>query len=281
MEAGVRYLESYSRPPEVIVFVDADCTLDDGALEALVECAWRTERPAQAFYTMTWRHGSDTRAQVVEFAWHVKNWVRPLGLWKLGLPCGLYGSGMAVPRTLLRQMTLASGHLTEDIQLGLGLAGLGRAPVFCPAARVVSHFPDTHEAHRVQRTRWEHGHLTTIGAMGLPLIVRALRRVDLPLLMLALDVCIPPLALLAWLLMLGVAIALMPLSAGLAAPMILFGTLLTALTAATGLAWLRFGQSIIGLRSIAAIPVYVFSKLLFYGAFLFRRQSKWITTARG
>jgi hypothetical protein len=43
------------------------------------------------------RPGSSVNQQVAQFAWRVKNFVRPLGLRKLNLPCQLMGTGMAFP----------------------------------------------------------------------------------------------------------------------------------------------------------------------------------------
>ena len=60
--------------------------------------------------------------QVAEFAWRVKNWVRPLGLSALGLPCQLMGTGMAFPWNVVRSAKLASGQVVEDLNLGLELA---------------------------------------------------------------------------------------------------------------------------------------------------------------
>ena len=57
----------------------------------------------------------------------MKNWVRPLGLSNLNLPCQLMGTGMAFPWELIRSANLASGSIVEDTKLGLELAS-GRTP---------------------------------------------------------------------------------------------------------------------------------------------------------
>ena len=46
---------------------------------------------------MTAPEDSPINYRVAEFAWRVNNWVRPLGLAALGLPCQLMGTGMAFP----------------------------------------------------------------------------------------------------------------------------------------------------------------------------------------
>ena len=59
----------------------------------------------------------------------------------------------------LAVLNLATGHLVEDLKLGLECAALGKPPMFCPDAVVNSHFPTSQEGLNIQRKRWEHGHL--------------------------------------------------------------------------------------------------------------------------
>jgi len=84
----------------------------------------------------------------------IKNHVRPLGCHRLGLPCALMGSGMAFPWSIIGDMTLSSGHLVEDILLGIELTRKRAAPLFCPEAMVTSDFPATAKGISSQRTRW-------------------------------------------------------------------------------------------------------------------------------
>jgi hypothetical protein len=89
-------------------------------------------RPVQSLYLMTAPCESAINHQVAEFAWRLKNQVRPLGLRALGLPCQLMGTGMAFPWDIIRSAELASGFIVEDLKLGLDLADAGHPPVFCP-----------------------------------------------------------------------------------------------------------------------------------------------------
>ena len=108
---------------------------------------------------MTAPAGSSINYQVAEFAWRVKNWIRPLGLHALNLPCQLVGTGMAFPWEVIQSANLATEHLVEDLKLGLDLAAAGHPPLFCPAAIVKSTFPPTLKGAANQRERWEHGHM--------------------------------------------------------------------------------------------------------------------------
>ena len=80
MEFGI----SSAAAPEVVIMVDADCRLKEGAVDILAERAFSTGRPIQALYLMNAPDGSSVNDQVSEFTWRLKNWVRPLGLANLG-----------------------------------------------------------------------------------------------------------------------------------------------------------------------------------------------------
>ena len=136
LDYGLRHLDG--DPPDIVVVIDADCRVEEDAIERLASVCSTTGRPVQARYLMTTPAGSQHTNQVAEFAWRVKNWVRPLGLGSVGLPCQLVGTGMAFPWHLIRSVDVASGWLVEDLKLGLDLAATGHPPIFCPSARVTS-----------------------------------------------------------------------------------------------------------------------------------------------
>ena len=139
LDFGLRHLQD--NLPQVVVVIDADCRLDADAIDQLATICTSTGRPVQARYVMNAPDGSGIGRRVAEFAWRVKNSLRPLGLAALGLPCQLMGSGMAFPRDVICSAKLATGHLAEDLHLGLQLASAGHPPFFCPTATVRSEFP--------------------------------------------------------------------------------------------------------------------------------------------
>ena len=107
MAWGLRHLGM--DPPDIVIIVDADCRLADSAIDRLAAACAVTHRPVQALDLMTAPDESPINFRVAEFAWRLKNWVRPLGLRALGLPCQLMGTGMAFPWDLIRSADLASG----------------------------------------------------------------------------------------------------------------------------------------------------------------------------
>jgi cellulose synthase/poly-beta-1,6-N-acetylglucosamine synthase-like glycosyltransferase len=280
LDSGIRHLSA--DPPSIIIVVDADCRLSRGALDQLMQTTAATNRPSQALYLMTAPHGSSINFQVAEFAWRVKNWMRPLGLRALNLPCQLVGTGMAFPWQLIRSANLATGHLVEDLKLGLDLAAAGYPPVFCPSAVVQSTFPQTLKGAASQRDRWEHGHLHLAFERAPALICKALVARNLGLLVLALDVSIPPVTLL------GSLNGLVLVFAGFAAlvgipPAALYLSLMsfTGFLVATLLAWRSHGRDVLPARSLPLFASYIFAKLGLYLRLLRRGPvSRWIRTDR-
>lgn len=276
---GVAHLRA--APPPVLVIVDADCLLQPGALDALAAACVRWDAPVQARYLMTHAGPTGVNGRVAEFAWRVKNWVRPRGATRLGWPCQLTGSGMAFPWAQVEHAPLASGSIVEDMQLGLALARAGHAPRFCEAAGVQSHFPSSAAAAATQRTRWEHGHLGMLSQHAVPMLRDALGRRDRRLFGLALDLAVPPLALLMLLAfaLWGLAGAAAWAGVGAVAWVAASG-LLALLGAAVLAAWLRWGRSVLGPWDLLRAPWYALSKLGVYLRFWSRRQKDWVRTER-
>ena len=281
LERGVQHLRA--APPDVAIVVDADCRVENGALERLYAVAEATGRPAQAFYSMRSAAGGAVNRQVAEFAWTLKNFIRPLGLSALGLPCHLMGSGMAFPWSVISSAELGTDNVVEDLKLGVELALQRRPPIFCPDAGVVSYFPDSEAAAEGQRKRWEQGHVTLFLTTGLPLLPRAVVERNRSLLGLLLDLAIPPASMLVVaLLALASASFVLFLCSGVAAPLLLGGVDILIFAAAIGLAWARFGQRILPINAVLSILPYMVKKLVLYARMLRHRGPlEWNRTERG
>jgi cellulose synthase/poly-beta-1,6-N-acetylglucosamine synthase-like glycosyltransferase len=280
LDWGIRHLGS--RPPAVVIIIDADCSVSDGAIDALARASAGSNRPVQALYLMTAPDHSSVNHQVAEFSWRVKNWQRPLGLFVLNLPCQLMGSGMAFPWEVIRTAELASGQIVEDLTLGLDLTLAGHPPLFCPTARVESRFPSSERGARSQRRRWEHGHLDTILRNAPKLLARACMKRDLDLLAVALDLSVPPVSLLGMLVLAALGLSLLPtLLGGSSIGFCLSLANLLAFIAAIGIAWLKCGMDLVPPRSLLLIPFYATRKLRLYAQFaLGRADSQWTRTDR-
>jgi cellulose synthase/poly-beta-1,6-N-acetylglucosamine synthase-like glycosyltransferase len=207
--------------------------------------------------------------------------IRPLGLHRLGLPCQLMGTGMAFAWSCLATGSLATGHIVEDLKVGLDLARAGVPPLFCPEALVTSAFPISAEGIRTQRTRWEHGHLGIILSEAPRLFLDSLVRLSPPLLALALDVSVPPLALLT-LLVLGICFAstLLYHFSSVAFPLLISSGVLGMLALAVLLSWASYGRRVVSLGDLLFSVVYALSKVPLYAKFFVARQSDWVRSKR-
>ncbi|GAB4108189.1 MAG: glycosyltransferase family 2 protein [Phycisphaeraceae bacterium] len=280
LAAGLDHL-SHS-PPEVVIIVDADCTVSDNALTDLAVAAHNTNRPTQGIYLMSPPKTDDAKGVVSAFAFMVKNLARPRGLAMLGLPVPLTGSGMAFPYPQLSTMNLATGNIVEDLALGLACVERGYGPVLCDSVRIHATLPsyDT-DAAATQRTRWEHGYLSTLFSVTPKLLIRGLTGFKPALIAAAIDLAVPPLSLLVllaccvWLFL--VTIGLM---AGSLAPAWFLGLTLVIAGSVLLLCWARYGRGYLPLRSFLSIPGYILWKLPIYARFLVRRESSWIRTER-
>lgn len=269
-------------PPDVVIVVDADCRLAPGAIDRLVTACMVAQRPVQALYLMTAPDESPIDRRVAEFAWRLKNLVRPLGLRALRLPCQLMGTGMAFPWDVIRSVDLASGSIVEDLKLGHDLALAGNPPVFSPFPAVTSEFPISVKASKSQRLRWEQGHIRTIPTAVPRLIFAAARRANLDLLALALDLAVPPLSLLG-MLVLGISmVATLATLLGLSPVAMLVSTVsLVGLTGGVILSWSRYGREILPPGAIMLIPCYIIGKLPIYRQIFCRlSSSQWTRTDR-
>jgi cellulose synthase/poly-beta-1,6-N-acetylglucosamine synthase-like glycosyltransferase len=277
LDHGVRWLEQQAAVPALVLFLDADCRLTPGSLERLAQEVERRGTAVQALDLMHAPPGAPLQTRVAELAWLVKNQVRPMGMRRMGLPCQLMGTGMAIPWDVVKGAPLASGALAEDVELGLTLAEAGRAPVFCPYAAVHSLFPSAAASTQAQRKRWEHGHLSMIATRGLPLLGRGLLRLNKPLLVLALDICVPPLASLVMAL---VALTVLTASAWLLLgvspwPLALALVSLAGVAASVLWAWHRDARHVVRGSELSSIPAYVLRKLPLYLDALRGRTATW------
>jgi cellulose synthase/poly-beta-1,6-N-acetylglucosamine synthase-like glycosyltransferase len=276
---GLRHLGA--DPPEIVIIIDADCRVAEGVFDRLAAACAATHRPVQALDLMTAPNGSSINVKVAEFAWRVKNWVRPLGLRALGLPCQLMGTGMALPWDVISSAHLASGSIVEDLKLGLDLTLAGNPPIFCPFPGVSSDFPLTVEGTQRQRLRWEQGHIKAIVTMVPRLIFLAIVRADLNLLALALDAAVPPLSLLAMLVMVMLAVAATATLLGISSAAIFVSSAsCVGLISGVFLAWLKYGRDILPRGSILLIFLYACRKIPLYSKIL-SRNSEWTRTDRG
>ncbi|GAO34683.1 glycosyl transferase [Sulfuricella sp. T08] len=268
-------------PPEVVIIIDADCQVFPGTIDRLARTCVAASCPVQSLDLMLSPEGACLKTRIAEFAWLVKNQVRPLGFYRLGLSCQLMGTGMAFPWSLISNAALASGHIVEDMKFGIDLALAGYPALFCPDATVTSYFPSDKTAEGTQRTRWEHGHLSMILHEFPRVLACAIRERNVRLLGLAIDLVVPPLALLALIVTAIFSLNLMLfLFEGITWPLNLSLITLGLFAIAITIAWYGWGRKVISFLAMLTIPFYILSKTTLYLRFLTKRQKSWVKTER-
>jgi cellulose synthase/poly-beta-1,6-N-acetylglucosamine synthase-like glycosyltransferase len=263
-------------PADVVVVIDADCQADPGLVRAIADLAHTRGRPVQSRNTLWADSGASPAQQMVLLAFIVKGLVRQRGLARLGAPCFLQGTGMAFPWEALRHATLASEKTAMDMRLTIELALAGHEAIHFEPLGVRSPLLPPGRAAESQRRRWEHGHMETALREVPRLLHAAAKQRRLSLLVLALDMCVPPLALWVW--SWGGAIALASIAAVLSGSYFAVSVLSLAglLVAGSVLAaWTRFGRSSIPGRVLLRAPAYLVGKLPLYHAFFRRRGNRW------
>lgn len=280
LDFGLRHLAG--APPEAVIIMDSDCEAAAGMVDALQQQVAATNRPAQAVYLLSSPAQPQPRDAVSGLAFIVKNLVRPRGLARLGLPCLLTGTGMAFPWEVIRDARLASGNIVEDLQLSIDLTLAGHAPLLCPQASVTGRLPNQARAARVQRTRWEHGYLQTAMQSIPRLLLNGILRINREVLSVALDLSVPPLALLVATMTVALLATLAATMAGTPwhLPAMLAGGL-CAVGACVVSSWARFGRESLPAAALLACPGYIAGKLPIYLNFIVRRETRWIRTERG
>lgn len=279
LDYGLRFIQA--EPPDVVVFVDADCIVAPGAIRTIAHQAAVSARPVQATYLMEQPTNPGPKDAVSALAFMVKNLVRPSGLKRLGLPCLLTGTGMAFPWSVIQTVTLASANIVEDMQLALDLAIADSPAQFCPDARVIGRLPAQTQAAKTQRTRWEHGHLQTLLTQVPRLFKASIEQKRFDLLALALDMCVPPLSLLVmiWIVVTGLAVFAATFGISWIPVVILALEGVLIFLSIVG-AWAKFGRADLPILTLLSVPFYIVWKIPLYFSFLWRRQTKWVRTER-
>ena len=266
--------------PDVVIVIDADCTIDPGTIERLAEAAMAHGSAIQACYLFRSRPGDGALVQVSNFAMLVKNLVRQRGGSRIGAPALMTGSGMAFPWDRFAALDLATGNIVEDLAIGVELTRAGVPPAFEEAAHIWS-VPSNEAGTETQRARWEGGFMATAHSTAFPLLARGLTRGRWPEIWMGLHLMVPPLTLLLAInVLVWFATGLLAL-AGVRAPIDFVSTLLAAMLTSVLLAWLVAGRAMLEPRMLVRLPFYIVWKLALYARLVRKKEEQaWVRTER-
>ncbi|MUM15420.1 glycosyltransferase [Mycobacterium sp. CBMA271] len=277
---AIEYLRS--DPPDVVIFIDADCRVEASLVPTLARVSGQLQRPVQACFLMRAAENSPEDHKLLEFAFLLKNFIRPLGLRNLNCAVQLMGTGMAFPWEVIQSAPLATGNIVEDMKLGLDLASVGKAAYFWPSVGVTSVFPTTAEGVRGQSERWNQGHLGIMLKTAPKYLLRGIRDRNVDLLAVVLDTLVPPLFILGaavagvWILELVFA-AFGFGYAGFILATTNVGVFLSTIIAA----WLTFGRKVMPARTLLRLSTFALRKLQLFGGMAKKRgATEWVRADR-
>lgn len=278
LQFGVDHLRH--DPPETVVFIDADCRVEPGAIGRIADLAAYLQRPVQALYLMKAPEGAGPKAAVSAFAWLLINRVRMSGLQRLAGVTRLTGSGMAFPWRLVRDAEFAGGEIVEDLALTIKMIEAGAPPALDLGAVVTSELAHTDSGAVTQRARWEHGSLRMAARVAPRLLLKGLKG-DGKALAMAFDLMVPPLSVLAAALVAAFALSVGAAFAGAGAALGFAAWSLALFAAAVSLGWLAYGRETLPPETLRAIVPYLVGKMRVYGPEGRRSASRWTRTDRG
>jgi cellulose synthase/poly-beta-1,6-N-acetylglucosamine synthase-like glycosyltransferase len=270
-------LEAAGREYDAYVVIDADSEVSPNFLQvmdaqlqaghALIQGCYRVQNGEEA-----WTAG----LRAVAFA--LFNHLRPLGRSALGWSCGLKGTGMCFSRAVVKQFPWKSFSLTEDIEQHVALLQAGLPIAYAPAAIVWSAMPTSLKQAQSQQMRWERGRLALVRRRVPQLMWQSLRTRNAALFDAAMEILVPPLSVLAGLIICcGAAAVLLHSQAA-------FGLWLALLIGlgAYVLIGLRLAHlSRAAYYSLLFAPAYIVWKLWIYGvALVSAGDRRWVRTSR-
>lgn len=278
LQFGVDHLRQ--SPPDTVVFIDADCKPQPGAIARIAAQADYLQRPVQALYLMAPPEGAPLKSSVSAFAWLLMNRVRMSGLQRIAGTTRLTGSGMAFPWALIASSNLASGEIVEDLALTIRMVEAGAPPHLDLAAVVTSELARSDAGAMTQRARWEHGSLRMAARTAPRLFLKGLAG-DFRSLAMALDIATPPLTILAAAIVIVTALACVAAFFGATFPLTLALLSLASSALAVGLGWAFYGRDVLPARALMGVVAYLAGKARVYGSEGARSAKRWTRTDRG
>ena len=180
---------------EALVVLDADTIPDQAFLREAQHALHRGAEVIQGRYDVL-KPNASWRTLLMYSAFVIYNHIRPLGRVTLGLSDGLRGNGMVFRREVLVNFPWQAFSLVEDIEYTTRLTLAGISVTYVPQAKIYGQAAATRQQATSQRMRWEGGRWAQAKQDVPRLLKWAIRKADWRAFDRAMDLIIPPLALL-------------------------------------------------------------------------------------
>jgi len=273
--------ELRSDPPDYVLIMDADCTIDPQAPEGLIDLS-HGKHVVQPNYLIKAQAGADLSRRLSGFLFKIKNLIRSQALDSLGCSVPLLGSGMLFPWPVISTTKFATSNIVEDTKIGLDLQLSGIKVLFVPELNVSSYFPDTDAARESQSVRWEQGNLQLAREYVPKLTVAAFKKRDYRLVLSALHILVPPVSLLILgILALSFSSLILYLVTGSSHALTLNLVSLVAILFSILICWLSCGRDEIAAKELFIdLPIKTVKKAPHYFRILKFRNLEWVKTDR-
>ncbi len=262
---------------QAVALVDADCSATPNLLLAMGERLRSGADAVQVDNAIA--NGEESTASALRYAAFVLiNTIRPLGKTRLGLSCGLSGTGMGFSRALLERQPWKAVSLAEDREYHLRLVAAGERVVFASEAAVSSPVATSLERASEQQLRWEAGSFAAVPEWTAKLVKKGLRERDPNRVHAGLEPLVPPQALLA-LVQLGLFTAAIALRSRLALGVAAANLVGQASFVLGGLALVNAPRA--AYRALALAPVLIVCKVGLYARLMAGRgPRRWVRSER-
>lgn len=269
---------AFERIPEeydAVVVLDADSEADPGLLAGFSR-AYEPSTALQGLYLISLNSDAASGASYVASA--LQNGLKPLGRQNLRCSAGLFGNGMCLPRSLLKEVPWHRFGLAEDAEYHLDLVLAGKQVRFVPEARVEANAPGTFGGLESQRLRWERGRMDTLRRFTPSLLNRVLKERSFQSLEALLSISAPPFSLTVSTAAACTVVGLMKRSVG----DVLIGTSVLVAAAAAVLRALRLvGAPSAVYSNLFVLPFFVIWRTWITLRSLFRgKEERWVRTER-
>lgn len=184
---ALKTLENHSF--DCCVIIDADCIVSKNALTVLDHELARGSKAIQLDYIAS-NPDSSCFSYLSYLANHLENYYYYYPRSSLKLATHLRGTGMAISRSLLRQIPWSSSSIVEDLDYSIELCLKGVIIKYSTHAHVLSQFPDSSGAFSIQRKRWIGGGIEVSKRRTLGILLHAIKSRNLRLFEAGISTCL-------------------------------------------------------------------------------------------
>jgi len=178
---------------DAVVIIDADAEASPNLLESIAARMEGGVQAVQVHYGVL-NPMASWRTRLITIAKGAVHIVRSRARERLGLSCGIRGTGWSVTHQLLQAVPYKAFSLTEDLEYGIDLGLAGFRVAYADEAHCNAEMVSTEQSARTQRQRWERGRFALMRSKTKPLLMAALRRHSALCLDLALDLLVLPIS---------------------------------------------------------------------------------------